>query len=115
MGLYRQGDVLLVPITTDELPEKGTVGTRTVRRADDGRLILAHGELTGHSHAFAAAEEDVSMRDRPETNDRFLEVVRDGGVLLEHPEHAAIRVPAGAYRVVRQREYTPERIVRVAD
>jgi hypothetical protein len=33
----------------------------------------------------------------------------------EHQEHATIAVPAGNYRVIRQREYSPERIRRVED
>jgi len=34
---------------------------------------------------------------------------------LEHPEHAAIWLEPGAYRVVTQREYAPQEIVRVRD
>jgi hypothetical protein len=64
--MFRQGDVLLVPVRPERLPNH----FRPLPRDARGRLVLALGEVTGHAHA-------------------------------------AIPLPAGLYRVVRQREYAP--------
>jgi hypothetical protein len=93
---YRQGDVLLVRI--DKLPR----GLRQVPR-DGGRVVLAYGEATGHAHAIADTGADLLASDLEE---RFLRIVGDFATLT-HEEHAPITLPRGAYRVVRQREYTP--------
>src|SRR5690242_11595920 len=43
----------------------------------------------------------------------FLEVGK--ATQVTHQEHHAIELPAGCYRVIRQREYTPEAIREVTD
>jgi hypothetical protein len=43
----------------------------------------------------------------------FLEVMRPTQII--HQQHHPIELPAGCYRVIRQREYTPEAIREVAD
>ena len=43
--MYRQGDVLIVPITS--IPKT----VEPIAR-EQGRIILAHGEVTGHAHAI---------------------------------------------------------------
>lgn len=96
-GQYRQGDVLLVRVE-EEVKSRPH---RVVER-DHGRIVLAYGEATGHAHAIAEAEAELIEL---ETGERFLVTPR--GVSLRHEEHAAIELPAGAYRVVRQREYVP--------
>src|SRR5262245_17263322 len=100
--MYRQGDVLLVPV--DELPEDAKEQER-----DRGRIVLAYGEATGHAHAiaddgaqlFEAVEERGSFR----RSERFLRLVKPSA--LRHEEHAPIVVREGVYRVVRQREWQP--------
>ena len=37
------------------------------------------------------------------------------GGAVTHEEHASIQLPKGNYRIVRQREYSPEAIRNVAD
>jgi hypothetical protein len=103
--MYRQGDVLIIPI--DVLPK----GLNVVPR-EHGRLILAHGEATGHAHAIASRHATL-FRD-PKLAAIFMQV-SGGSVALEHNEHATITIPSGNYRVVRQREYSPEEIRQVAD
>ena len=98
--MIRQGDVLLVPV--DEIP----AGVRPVARAD-GRLVLATGEATGHAHAVLDAGAHLLEND---VDERFLQVLEEGGVTLTHEEHAAVRVPPGDYRVRRQREYVPREV-----
>lgn len=109
----RQGDVLLIP-TDEAIP----AGARCVKR-ERGRLVLAHGEATGHAHAIA--DPDVELYREPGTTgigdevDRWLKVQRADGATLRHEEHAPIFLPAGTYKVRRQREYSPEAIRQVAD
>ena len=94
---YRQGDVLLVRVEENVLARPH----RSVGR-DRGRIVLAYGEATGHAHAIADADAELIEL---ETGERFLVTAR--GVSLRHEEHAAVELPPGAYRVVRQREYVP--------
>ena len=74
---------------------------RSVAR-DEGRIVLAYGEATGHAHAIADADAELIEL---ETGERFLVTAR--GVSLRHEEHEAVELPPGSYRVVRQREYVP--------
>lgn len=104
--LYRQGDVLLIP--TDKAFPKGAKPAPL----DGGRVILAYGEVTGHCHEVIGDVEFLAA-DLDEMADRFLRVEKEASVV--HDEHTTIRLPAGDYVVRRQREYTPEAIVRVAD
>ena len=101
--MYRQGDVLLVPVGA--IP----AGARKGRR-DRGRIVLAYGERTGHAHAIESKAVALLQR----RGDRFVRVPAEGAA-LRHEEHGPIDLAPGSYRVVVQREYTPERVVRVAD
>ncbi|MCW2239102.1 hypothetical protein [Azospirillum canadense] len=104
---YRQGDVLLV--ASDHLP----TGARLLEPTRD-RVILAHGETTGHAHGMAA--ERVRFFREDETGRGFIQVHGPGPVALQHEEHAAILVEPGLYEVRQQREYRPRaQAGRVAD
>lgn len=48
MSIYRQGDVLVRRIA-----KKRPTGTAVM---DEGRVILAYGEVTGHAHEVVAQE-----------------------------------------------------------
>lgn len=98
MKMYRQDDVLLIAVGHID-------NTAPQKRDDRGRIVLAYGELTGHAHAIHDVEATLYGTD---LENRFLEVLAQGGVALSHEEHAPILLPHGAYRVVRQREWTPE-------
>lgn len=99
--MVRQGDVLLVPVA--RMPE----GRAALPEA--GRLILARGEKTGHHHSVAAR--DAALVEAAEGI--FLRIMAP--TPLEHPEHAPIRLGPGVFRVVTQREYSPQEVVRVRD
>lgn len=103
MTIYRQGDVLIRKV--DDLPD----GERKRVRAKGGRVILAEGEATGHAHAVRA----VGVILWAYAAQRYLEVQKEA--ILQHEEHEAIPLPPGNYEIVRQREYRPEGIRRVAD
>lgn len=102
--MYRQGDVLLIPISNikDVLQE--------VDR-DNGRIILAYGEVTGHAHAIKSGQ--ATLYKAAANDNRYLRVVEQ--VVLSHEEHDPIPLPPGDYKVLIQREYTPEEIRNVAD
>lgn len=101
--MYRQGDVLLMQI--DAMPASAEES-----ELEGGRIILAHGEVTGHAHAVDAAMAKI-FADR---EIRFLQVGENGADLV-HEEHATIALAPGVYRVVRQREYLPNSARFVAD
>lgn len=104
--MFRQGDVLIVPIKA--LPDK----LEKVAR-ENGRVILAHGEVTGHAHAIK--DKRAALFRDPKLAAIFMHVSGDGPVSLEHDEHSTIEVPPGDYQIIRQREYSPEEIRNVAD
>jgi len=105
-NIYRQGDVLLVPI--NEIPK-----TAKPANAKHRRLILAEGEATGHHHSILESD-NVALLEIPNQKELFL-LVKEGDALLEHQEHAKITVSPGTYRVVIQREYDPAGERRVSD
>jgi hypothetical protein len=104
--MYRQGDVLIIPI------EKMPKGLEPLDR-EKGRVVLAHGEVTGHAHAIK--DQRAALFRDPKLAAIFMHVTGDEPVALEHDEHNTIPIPPGTYRVVRQREYHPEEIRRVED
>lgn len=125
----RQGDVLLLSVAT--LPED------CAEVPPDGhRIVLAHGEATGHAHAIydfcdlydsnepaldaaqiansaiTAARAKARLWQAP-NGERYLEV--SAPVTLRHEEHTAHTIPPGIYQLPQQVEYTPTAIWRVAD
>ena len=97
--IYRQGDVLLVPV--DEVP-----AGKSVKR-EGSKLILARGEATGHHHAVM--ERNAELIESAEAV--YLKIM-EAPAHLTHQEHATITVAPGTYRVVRQREYQPKELPR---
>ena len=95
-ALYRQGDILLRRVTT--IPAAAVEIPR-----EDGRIVLAHGEQTGHAHAIDAPADEATFLSAGQQQ-RFLRLMAD--VELHHEEHAAIGLPAGLYQVIQQREWT---------
>lgn len=107
--ILRQGDVLLVLVAA--VP----AGAKDVTPKD--RIVLAFGEVTGHAHAVypegVKKKSAMPARMWDAGAERFLQVVSQTS--LKHEEHAAIPLPPGVYKVVQQREYSPEEIRRVTD
>lgn len=96
---FRQGDVFI--IETNAIPTDAA----EVKR-DDGRVVLAYGEVTGHAHAI----HDKSAVLLSFGAERFLRVTQP--VTLRHEEHSKIELPPASYRVVIQREYVPNELPR---
>lgn len=107
--IFRQGDVLLVQVSA--LPQGAKDTT------PDDRIVLAYGEATGHAHAIHEPITKRAPKGKARLWDagaeRFLQVVAQ--TALKHEEHSAITLPPGVYKVVQQREYSPEEIRTVAD
>lgn len=106
----RQGDVYLRPTTQKP-------SAKAKRVTDNGRVILAYGEVTGHAHEVIGVDNDdavpaMELFLEPDGT-RILVVKRDA--LLRHEEHGRIDLAPGGYRVIQQREYHPEAIRNVAD
>ncbi|MCM2386756.1 hypothetical protein [Streptomyces albipurpureus] len=108
--MYRQGDVLIVPVAAETVPSH-IEETRSEPRDGLGRLVLALGEVTGHAHAVMGPGRLV-MEPGP-FGPMVLHLPAGGRVV--HEEHAEIALPKGWYRVVRQREYLPGAVRVVAD
>ena len=97
---FAHGDVLITAI-------KNTTAGIQPLAADNGRVILAHGEVTGHAHALPADRvnafykegDDIGISGGPS----YIEVVKEAPVT--HEEHAAISLAPGKYEIIRQREY----------
>ena len=112
---YRQGDVLIERI--DNVPGTAQKQKRSTR------VILAHGEVTGHHHALETRDpadwwkegEISTSNTKPGTLAGALFVTLPAGGEVTHQEHAKIELPKGTYRITRQREYSPEAIRNVAD
>ena len=107
---------------------------------EQGRVILAHGEVTGHAHEVVDAIATLDPAELVIPAADFFEEPDGRRVLLvnrpcdlQHQEHGRIALdPAnptqvrqgdvllqpigpGAWQVIRQREYSPEAIRQVAD
>ncbi len=73
--MKRQGDILLVPVK--KLP-----GGLTEVPREEGKIILAEGEATGHLHAIEAPEATFLAEDIANIEGRFLKVEEE--VATEH-------------------------------
>jgi hypothetical protein len=97
----RQGDVLLIPC--DE------PSNAMALKPDGDRVILAHGETTGHAHAFDASKAMMYAV----AGALYVKVLERA--LLRHEEHPPIEYAPGWYEIPGQREYVGERTQNVAD
>ena len=112
---YRQGDVFIERIAK--------IPTAATKQEQSTRIILAHGEATGHHHTLETADpadwwkkgELSTTNEKPTTLAGELFVSLPSGGVVTHPEHSEIKLPGGHYRITRQREYSPEAIRNVAD
>lgn len=107
MNIYRQGDVLLISV--DAIPRDAKACKI------EGDVILAYGEVTGHAHRLAPQTVKPFAKGGvwSPTAERYIRALE--GAQLTHEEHGTITLPAGVYRVVQQREYSPAEIRNVAD
>lgn len=89
---FRQGDVFLIAA---DKPANAVCQPR----AD--RLVLEHGEATGHAHAI---EKTDSVELFVDGGRRYLQVRQE--VALTHEEHAPVHLPKKIFEVRRQRTWS---------
>jgi hypothetical protein len=94
---YRQGDVLLQSCTE-------------VKGKKLDHLVIAKGEVTGHSHQITEGEAELY-----EDNGIMYLTVLSEKAVLTHEEHKKIELPKGNYEIKIQREYEPQGWRNVAD
>ena len=137
---YRQGDVLIIPLAPAKARD---VSKLEAISRENGLVILAHGEVTGHSHKILSQDCNLyfDMPTRLDTEDEIDGeavagmqglIARLGGgqtgpvvpdrildvkapVALSHEEHDTIPIPVGQYIIRQQREFDPEAERAVAD
>lgn len=102
-----QGDIALIRIAH--------VPRGAKRRPKTERHVIAHSE-TGHDH-FIASKMGVVFDDPTNPLICYLRLGADADLVhaRSYDTHETIRVKKGAYKIVRQREYTPEGWRRVED
>ena len=125
---YQQGDVLLVAVPNKEvLNIKENYHTKT-HEDQEGKIVLAEGEATGHHHRFEIDRLDSgvfisSFHSRPEyyrrSIGRFPEYIHiEGGeATLYHEEHNPLTIKPGLYRrsIVREFDHISNLTRKVVD
>lgn len=104
-GHARQGDTLLRRINC--VPP-------TLRRTKAIVPTLALGERTGHHHSFTDGGAVAFADDETAPLAEAIRVTADSAILT-HQEHSPITFPKGDYESLKQVEYTPAELRRVAD
>lgn len=107
----QQDDVFVV----HRVPMPARVGTAVGNR---GRVVLAEGAASGHTHEVVAAATDHDGRPAAqlfEEIDGELYLLVERACVLTHEEHAPVAVAPGCYRVTIQGEYEPDGIRNALD
>lgn len=103
--LCAQGDILI------ELVDDAPVAGRVLQALNNGSVVIAAGEATGHRHRIFGSvtmyRDDALARDVPGNLYVGHLQVSSLTARLEHEEHAPITLEQGTYRVRRQRQLEP--------
>ncbi|MDX1941446.1 MAG: hypothetical protein SFU99_12890 [Saprospiraceae bacterium] len=101
---FRQGDVLVEEIAN--------ILTDAIRceRDEQGRIVLAYGEVTGHAHAIH--NKDVNFY-KGSNDELYLDVLSNAEIT--HEEHSKIPLGNKKFIVIRQREFIDNEVKYVAD
>lgn len=92
MKNFRHGDVVLKAVNE--------IKGKEVNKGKD--LVLALGEVTGHSHRIPAGQAEMFK-----FNDKTYIRVTKGFACLRHEEHKEIKLPPGCYEIEVQKDYEP--------
>lgn len=101
MKNYRHGDVIVKQV--ESIPAEAV-------EQKSKKLVLAEGEVTGHSHQISAG---VAQLFRYE--DKVYLRVTSEIAALTHEEHHKIELPTGDYEVEIQQDYEPSGWQKVVD
>ena len=139
MKAYRHGEMVLIPV-----PEKLEAEWQDLYEQAGQKMknpqVIAEGEITGHKHELAGGQVDATMLNEGNqmvqrtsspgylSRRSFLRTLGIGTVAgpvillkiakaatLRHPEHNALKIPAGRYVTYGQREYDETMARRVVD
>lgn len=107
MTYIAQGDLNIFAV--NEIP----VDLEKAPHNQDGTITVAHSE-TGHHHVIEGSAVRVFNEDEFVS---YAEVLEPAKIvhLRSFDTHETVELPAGKYRLTRQREYTPEGFRRAAD
>ena len=95
----RQGDIFFRVVS--EIPAAVVKKNRK-----HGSNILAHGEVTGHTHKITSPISDCEVMLTDEEGNIFVRSSKE--IVVEHDEHGTITLPANEdICISRQREYDP--------
>jgi len=139
MKAYRHGEMVLIPVPKNLEAQWQDLYEQAGQKMKNPQVI-AEGEITGHKHEFAGGQvdamtlnEDNTMAKSTKTSGyvsrrSFLRTLGIGTIAgpvillkiakaatLRHPEHNALRIPAGRYVTYGQREYDETMARRVVD
>lgn len=103
---HRQGDVVLDPI--DRLP----AGLTRIQPRN-GRLIVAEGEVTGHTHALVLEADTAELWLDEKAGAIYARIMAP--TPLTHEEHAVQTIQPGIYRYLPEVEYSPQELRRSTD
>lgn len=104
MVQYRQGDVFITEIDEKDIPQEAY---KQKAKPEDGRLILAEGEATGHNHSISSRAGDLLGWSNASV--RYLRLTQDTELL--HQEHNKIRLTKGFFKVEIQRTFPDHRVM----
>ena len=139
MKAYRHGEMVLIPVPKNLEDQWQDLYEQAGQKMKNPRVI-AEGEITGHKHELAGGQVDAMALndDNMMANSTkisgyvsrrsFLRTLGIGTIAgpvillkvakaatLRHPEHNALRIPAGRYVSYAQREYDETMARRVVD
>lgn len=95
----RQGDVLLMPVTSVPAGAK-------IKPRDGGQVVIAYGEVTGHKHQIANPDSVGAEILTTAESATFVKLTKKAQ--LVHEEHATIEIEAGAWQYIPQRQMSDE-------
>ena len=88
--LFRHGDLLIRKVSS--IPKTAILTSTN---------IIAEGEKIGHNHELKGSQQVFETLDKQ----RYFQA--EDHVLIKHPDHNTLDIPAGQYIIERQRRYNP--------
>ena len=98
--IIRQGDVMLTKVA--KVPKNSVK-----KEPENGKHILAYGEVTGHHHRFQESEGVECFVSNDNNRERRFYVV-ETKAFLRHEEHTEIELGKGIWEQIYQYEVTDE-------
>ena len=98
-SIMAQGDILIIPV--DDIPS----GLPN-KNSNDGKIILAEGEITGHNHTILDNSLEGAWVDEKDNVWLQVKELLNTVPSINHQEHDKIDLqPGRKYKIVKQQEY----------